>query len=545
MTKTTLTGLARRWKSRITLNSTSVEAPRLTENVRQEVRCVVQSSLIRNDEMAGRSYVVVPMVMMVEGVHAGSNGPLFYPAEELGKTPEVWNMKPVVVYHPTKNGTPVSACSPDILSKYQIGVIMNTQFDQKNRLTAEAWLDIERVKEVDERVLEAMQSKPPKVMELSTGLYTDNEEKEGEWNGEKYNAIARNYRPDHLAVLPDKVGACSVKDGAGFIRNQAQEMTLAKLPTDVMEFVRDSVLSFLQAALKRKPWKGNKGLQALVDNELSHDSIRGAIYTALRKKFSTKNEYTYVEAVYDEFFVYEREGTLYKQGYKIEGTEVEFEGEPIQVRRVTEYRTVDGVFVGNSANRNQDKDNHMNKKEVVDGLIKNHGWKEEDRETLMNLPDGALSKVAADAKAAVANRKNDAGEDIVDTDDGNKNKEPGTQAKGGKKKGMSSYESVEEFIEAAPVEMRGALQAMHASYNKRRAELISAIKANEKSKFSDAALSAMGLEELENIAALAAKPAPTPTPGVMNYAGLAETAPAANSSHKEEALTMPVMDFSK
>ena len=32
----------------------------------------------RKDTMAGRDYLVAPMVMMVEGVLNGSNGPLYY-----------------------------------------------------------------------------------------------------------------------------------------------------------------------------------------------------------------------------------------------------------------------------------------------------------------------------------------------------------------------------------------------------------------------------------------------------------------------------------
>jgi hypothetical protein len=169
--------------------------------------------------MEGREYTAVPMVMLTEGVHAGSQGPLLYPADELGKTPQVWNMKPVVVYHPEKNGEGVSACDPEIAENYKIGVIMNTTFDQTGRLKAEAWIEEERANKVDDRVMKAIENQ--EMMELSTGVYTDQEETPGEYGGEAYNAIARNYRPDHLALLPDKKGACSIEDGAGFIRNSA------------------------------------------------------------------------------------------------------------------------------------------------------------------------------------------------------------------------------------------------------------------------------------------------------------------------------------
>jgi hypothetical protein len=53
----------------------------------------------------GREYLVVPMVMILEGVHDGSSGKIYYPKEELQKTPKIWNMKPIVVNHPEQGDT--------------------------------------------------------------------------------------------------------------------------------------------------------------------------------------------------------------------------------------------------------------------------------------------------------------------------------------------------------------------------------------------------------------------------------------------------------
>jgi hypothetical protein len=180
---------------------------------------------IRHDRMAGRDYLVVPMVMMTEGVANGSSGPLYYPAEELGKTPEVWNHKPVVVYHPVRNGQGVSACDPEVITSRGVGVVMNTHWNGK--LRAEAWCEISRLNAVDPRIMQAVEKS--QMMELSTGLFTDNEKVSGEFNGKPYEAIARNYRPDHLAILPDMKGACSIEDGAGFLRlNSSKESNMDK-----------------------------------------------------------------------------------------------------------------------------------------------------------------------------------------------------------------------------------------------------------------------------------------------------------------------------
>lgn len=195
----------------------------LVKNSRQSIRFTLNTSknLVRNEELQGRKYIAVPMVMLTEGVHRGSNGKLLYLAEDLGKTPAVWNMKPVVVYHPTRNGQGVSATEPEVAEKYRIGMIMNTDFDELGRLTAEAWIEEDLANKVDDRIMPAIENED--MMELSTGVFVDQEGPPGDFEGMPYDAIARNYRPDHLAVLPDQIGACSIEKGAGFIRNQVED----------------------------------------------------------------------------------------------------------------------------------------------------------------------------------------------------------------------------------------------------------------------------------------------------------------------------------
>ena len=166
--------------------------------------------------LEGREHFVVPMVMIVEGVLNGSNGPLYYPSDELERSAQLWNGRPIVVYHPDMYSAGYAG-NPQVFNRQKIGTVFNTVFDVR-RLKAEAWIDRERVKQVDERVLKAILNRD--VMEVSTGLYTDNEPTLGEFKGSPYRAIARNYRPDHLAVLPDQKGACSIADGAGLIRNE-------------------------------------------------------------------------------------------------------------------------------------------------------------------------------------------------------------------------------------------------------------------------------------------------------------------------------------
>jgi hypothetical protein len=271
----------------------------------------------RYDTMEGKQYLVVPCVMITEGVHEGSKGPLYYPAEELAKVPSVWNKKPVVVYHPELNGQPVSACDPVVLEIYRIGELFNTRWED-GKLKTECWIDEEKTKKVDERVLEAIEN--GKMMEVSTGLFTEDDKEEGEWNGEKYIAIAKNYRPDHLAILPDLKGACSIEDGAGLLRNSAQE-------------------------------DGPKGLlaQSLVKvfNELSHSEI----WRELNSKIYTDNSIgTFVMEVFDDFFIYEKGDKTYYQEYSINSDtkEVSLLGVRKEAEKMTQYKLSDGTLVGNA-----------------------------------------------------------------------------------------------------------------------------------------------------------------------------------------------------
>jgi hypothetical protein len=168
----------------------------------------------------GREYLVAPLTLIVPGVLNGSQGPLYYPADEVERDFMAWNEMPIVVYHPqSTDGTHVSAQSPGVLDKQGIGYVRKPAYNGK--LTAEGWFDAERTRTVDQRVYDALLRNEPQ--ELSTGLYTDNEPAENGAtapDGRPYTHVARNYRPDHLAILPDQIGACSLRDGCGVLVNR-------------------------------------------------------------------------------------------------------------------------------------------------------------------------------------------------------------------------------------------------------------------------------------------------------------------------------------
>lgn len=176
-----------------------------------------------------REYLVAPAVSINpdSGVLNGSKGALLYPPEECAQNVEQWDTVPLTLFHPTDPITneALSANSPGVPERQWIGEIRNSHFDGKLRHTF--WFDVAATRNADKRfgtdvynrLQRCEQRQQCLPLELSTGLYTDNEPRAGVHNGRPYDFIARNYRADHIAVLPGQVGACSVRDGCGVLVN--------------------------------------------------------------------------------------------------------------------------------------------------------------------------------------------------------------------------------------------------------------------------------------------------------------------------------------
>lgn len=491
----------------------------------------LSTSGIRYEMLEGREYVVAPMVMITEGVHAGSNGPLYYSANELSKAPMAWDHKPIVVYHPEINGKGVTACDPVIMNTQKVGLILNTRWDDvAKKLRAEAWLEKARLSVVDNRIETFLEER--KLMEVSTGLFTSNESKEGEWNGKKYTAEAHDLTPDHLALLPDRKGACSIEDGAGLLQlNQASN-----------EY-KKSVQEYLTAKGVAPEFLSRAGL---IVNELSHDKVRARLHSKLAET-KDKDASVWIEDVYDSFFIYYYGGDLFKQKYLVADDEVSFVEDPVEVMRVTEYRTVDGTFVGNAAGTTpSSEDISMTKKEKIDHLIKN-GWKEDDRTFLMELSDERLERLFAPVTI-------NAGPVEEEDEDEDSGEATGNEKLGRKKKKMSTYQqqtavsappmTEEQYILNAPAGVREMLQDGILARNAERDRLVAVITGNANNVFPEDNLKARPLAELRALAALAGNAteqiavAPPPV-----YLGAWPTMNSMASPITESPLGLPVMTF--
>lgn len=66
------------------------------------------------------------------------------------------------------------------------------------------------------------------IMEVSTGYFAWPEDREGSVQGRSFTQVHHDIAPDHLALLPNDRGACSVAAGCGTLR--ANSMTTARRP---------------------------------------------------------------------------------------------------------------------------------------------------------------------------------------------------------------------------------------------------------------------------------------------------------------------------
>ena len=305
--------------------------------------------------LRGRPHIVAPTTLIVPGVLNGSQGPILYTAEENRRNPEAWNHMPLVVYHSTdQNGNPVSARTPEELNKRSVGVLLNVHTEDDGRLVGESWFDEADTLRVDPRITNALND--GRSIEISTGLAVTvaPAPENAAHNGVAYNAVAGNYRPDHLAILPDQIGACSLSDGCG------------------------------------------------VNNQASFNDRRERLQGLIKEKYSAEDS-LWVEDVFDNYFVYQRNGILYRLGYTETAGATQLSGdESIKVVKETKY-----ISTNNETNNTGDNTMKADrKKQIIDGLISNCadcGWKESDRETLNSLTDNTLETLDRQRTQLTAN----------------------------------------------------------------------------------------------------------------------------------------------
>ncbi len=173
----------------------------------------------RRETLHGRSFVVAPITLIVPGVLKGSQGALFYSRGEIARNVDAWNGMPLTVMHPKdSSGRSVSGRTPAANEDHGVGNIYNATIVDGS-LVGEAWFDVQTTENLSPEIAASLASRQK--IEISTGLFTDNIKapKDSEHDGEPFSFFATNLRPDHVAILSDQVGACSLDDGCGVLND--------------------------------------------------------------------------------------------------------------------------------------------------------------------------------------------------------------------------------------------------------------------------------------------------------------------------------------
>lgn len=163
----------------------------------------------------GRSYLVVPGTIIVEGVL----GDEFVPADEFGRHVQAWAGRPLPLGHPRDGNGFISANSPDLIERLSVGYFWNPRLEG-DRVRGEYWIDIEKAQRMGgdaQLLLDRVRAN--QMIETSTAYFRRLEERSGNWRGKPYAGVARDIVPDHIAVLLHQRGNCSIGDGCGLLAN--------------------------------------------------------------------------------------------------------------------------------------------------------------------------------------------------------------------------------------------------------------------------------------------------------------------------------------
>lgn len=448
---------------------------RLTTNaaagpVLERITINIGGGKVRKEKLEGRDHLVVPTVLLMEQVLNGSAGPIFYPHAENKKAVAAWNHMPIVVNHPEVDGTPVSARSPDELNSRKVGVVLNSEADDATKkVKAECWFDVDRLKATDVRIYNNVLKEIP--TESSTGLFLNADPVKGKFGDASYDHVARDQNPDHLAVLPDKVGALSIKMGGGLFANSE------KLPEACQAVQQRTAENALKAV----------GIE-FVGNELSFNTVTRHLSDILARNHGEKGRYWegWVEDVFGDHVIFRDKGKTWRQDYTANDKGVSLKGSAVEVVRTVSYTP---AAAANAAGHSTESKT-MDRTAKIASLIGN-GYAEADRVWLDKLDDATLANIKPVTANAAATPP-PAPTVTLPTANGN------------------VVVTREAILAALPADEVAVLNYGKQQLAQQRTMLINALKGTGRCKFTDKYLTDLPLAELQAMVEMAGGQAQAP-----------------------------------
>jgi len=452
----------------------------------------VDSSLSETKTFMDKDYLVVPVIAMVEGVRFGANqsDAELGLAKDFGKYPTSWNNIPLVVNHPKIDDSFVSASSVEVREEFSFGFTNAAKIEDK-KLKLEAWIDTSRGDDIDEvqEFIDLIEA--DEVIEVSVGFFADVESKEGSFKGQSYSGIWRNIVPDHLALLTDEVGACSIEDGCGVPRlNKGQDMSLKTDNAKSKEACpcgnSESACSCSTTTVNSSPANTDPNtVQVItvgaVSGKITSNSVSRLLSQALLKHFK---EDDYVDCWVVSYTAGEESTVVFTSwvsghGYVTKGVKfniddegiVTFEGDPFDVR------IVEMVIAEFDDDGSDEQENSMS----------NQNGKTQDNGTPEKSDTSPVSVTINTTQPEVVTSATELGTN-----------EPAVQAEAPK------VLSREEAIASMTPEDQQLINDALAVQSAQKEEAIKTLKATNRCKFDDTFLQAQSLTTLNNLVELAA-----------------------------------------
>lgn len=346
----------------------------------------LQNYTIKEETINNKKHLIVPVVMMTQGVRSGSKGAILHKEDVMANSVEEWNGIPVTVQHPrNQEGHYISANSNGVT---HVGFIRNARVTN-GKLLGEACLN--------ETALMAASSLAHSTivagrqLEVSIGAFTSEVAEVGEYNGVSYEAVTEAYTPDHLALLPGGRGACGWADGCGIRVNESnnnKNKGLQIMTQEEINAIKDG-----QVARILSLQANEKGFMELVDN------IRRMV-----DSWDGEMAWHSLQEVYPTYFIYRRvprnrpgiQPTLYKQNYTMSDGSITLQGEPIPVQQNVEYLEM-------NTNQKSNKKGETEMKKCtpcqVDALLANSltNLTEVDRPWLLEQSEETIAKLTPKA----------------------------------------------------------------------------------------------------------------------------------------------------
>tara|TARA_R110002051_G_scaffold324424_2_gene421616 strand:+ start:17592 stop:18947 length:1356 start_codon:yes stop_codon:yes gene_type:complete len=270
------------------------------------------------------SYTLPPDIVM--------NGGL-YPADEIEKSFKSLNRTPVTVEHPEVDGMYVSANDPEVDFDFRFGAFNeNARKLDDGRVALDKVINVQKAlktekgKRLLDRIEELETNEMARPIHTSVGVFVDVEDVELSTNakGQEFTWIAKNMIFDHDAILLDSIGASTPDQGTGIGINKEQL----------------KVSHFIVGANERKIKAKN-----YLTNELSFSQVECALHKLINKD-TNGNEYNYIVAVYDDYFIFETKNEMFKSNYEVDDLDnVSIQGTRLPVERVVEFKPINSTDI--------------------------------------------------------------------------------------------------------------------------------------------------------------------------------------------------------